>query len=78
MSTVVDKVKTSGNVVRGRAVALRGLAKELTGKLTGNRRLQVAGMADQGKGRFSRAIVRVKPAIDKVTGRVTGLVRRNS
>ncbi|MGH8833744.1 MAG: CsbD family protein [Actinomycetes bacterium] len=74
MSTVVDKVKTSGNVVRGRAVALRGMAKELTGKLTGNRRLQVAGMADQGKGRFSRAIVRVKPAIDKVTG----LVRRNS
>jgi uncharacterized protein YjbJ (UPF0337 family) len=78
MSTVVDKVKTSGSIVRGRAVVLRGKAKELTGKVTGNRRLQVAGMADQGKGRFQRVIVRVKPAVDKVTGRVTGLVRRNS
>ena len=78
MSTVVDKVKTRGSIVRGRAVVLRGKAKELTGKLTGNRRLQVSGLADQGKGRFKRAIVRVKPAVDKVTGRVSGLIRRNS
>ena len=78
MSTVVDKFKTRGSMVRGRAVVLRGKAKELTGKLTGNRRLQVAGMADQGKGRFKRAIVWAKPAVDKVTGKVTGLVRRNS
>lgn len=73
MSTVVDKLKTRGSTVRGKAVLLRGKAKELTGRLTGNRRLQVSGMADQGKGPFRRAIVLIKPAVDKVTG----LVRRS-
>ena len=67
MSTVVDKIKTRGTGVRGSAVMLRGKAKELLGSLTGNRRLQAAGMADQGVGRVKRVVVRLKPAIDNVT-----------
>ena len=78
MSTVVDKVKTSGNVVRGRAFVLRGMAKELTGKLTGNRQLRSRGWQTRARAGSGGRSCGVKPAIDKVTGRVTGLVRRNS
>jgi len=72
MSTVVDKIKTQGMGLRGKAVTLRGKAKAWTGKATGNRRLQAAGMKDQGAGRLKRTMAWFKPGVD----RVTGLLRR--
>ena len=70
MSTVVDKIKTRGTVVRGSAVMLRGKAKEKFGSLTGNRRLQAEGMADQGVGRLKRGAVRLKSTLDAVTRKI--------
>lgn len=47
---------------------LKGKAKEVAGKATGDKRLEGEGEADQAKGKAKGAVEKAKGAVDSVTG----------
>jgi uncharacterized protein YjbJ (UPF0337 family) len=51
------------------AEVLKGKAKEATGKVTGNPRLEVEGKVDQGMGNIKQAGEKVKDAGKSVFGK---------
>jgi uncharacterized protein YjbJ (UPF0337 family) len=66
-----DKMRNQGQIWKGRA-------KEATGKITGNERMEHEGRADQAKGQAKGAMEKLKDAFGSLFGRRAGSGRRGS
>jgi uncharacterized protein YjbJ (UPF0337 family) len=66
-----DKMRNQGQIWKGRA-------KEATGKITDNERMEREGRADQAKGQAKSAMEKLKDAFGSLFGRSAGSGRRGS